>query len=300
MELRQIQYFIQLCKDRNITKASRNLYISQQGLSKSINRLEEELGFPLFERSASGVVPTEAANYLYDYFYRTSNTFHELELAIEHVRHNRIVNITAFCGFALSCDMDVFSGYKRRHSDTRIHYEETDNISIPDHLQNRKADIAFMAAPIPKGLVSHQIVCQEPVFAVMNQKHPLASRSSISIQDLQGQQLLFLEMLEMFREQFIMAADTMNLSYEIYGTANINEFLPLLCTSNLIGFSGKNLYRHFDFTDLAFIPITPTDGLISTTETHLVTLQDMTPDTDLQSYIDYVQSQFDTDCPVKS
>ena len=51
MELRQIQYFIQLYKDLNITRASRNLYISQQGLSKSINRLEEELGFSLFQAS---------------------------------------------------------------------------------------------------------------------------------------------------------------------------------------------------------------------------------------------------------
>ena len=61
MELRQIQYFIQLYKDKNITKASKNLFISQQGLSKSINKLEDELGFFLFERSSSGVIPTEKA-----------------------------------------------------------------------------------------------------------------------------------------------------------------------------------------------------------------------------------------------
>ena len=55
MELRQIEFFLQLYKDRNITVASQNLYISQQGMSKSIANLEKEVGFPLFKRSVSGV-----------------------------------------------------------------------------------------------------------------------------------------------------------------------------------------------------------------------------------------------------
>ena len=64
MELRQIQYFVQLYKDCNITKASQALFIFQQGLSKSINKLEEELGFTLFQRSVSGVKPTDPAHRL--------------------------------------------------------------------------------------------------------------------------------------------------------------------------------------------------------------------------------------------
>ena len=63
MELRQIQYFVQLYKDCNITKASQALFISQQGLSKSIHKLEE-LGFYTFQRSVSGVKPTDPAHRL--------------------------------------------------------------------------------------------------------------------------------------------------------------------------------------------------------------------------------------------
>ena len=68
MELRQIEFFLQLYKDRNITVASQNLYISQQGMSKSIANLEKEVGFPLFKRSVSGVKPTAEAGELYSYF----------------------------------------------------------------------------------------------------------------------------------------------------------------------------------------------------------------------------------------
>lgn len=68
MDLRQIEFFLKLYEEKNFTKASQKLYISQQGLSKSIYKLEKELGFLLFERSVKGVVPTEHANRLYQYF----------------------------------------------------------------------------------------------------------------------------------------------------------------------------------------------------------------------------------------
>lgn len=68
MELRQIEFFLQLYKDRNVTVASQNLYISQQGMSKSIANLEKEVGFPLFKRSVSGVEPTTEARELHIYF----------------------------------------------------------------------------------------------------------------------------------------------------------------------------------------------------------------------------------------
>ena len=98
MELRQIQYFIQLYQDRNITRASKNLYISQQGLSKSVSRLEEELGFSLFDRHTSGVVPTREADALFVHFNKIANSYQELQLAIDALRQNRVLKIAAYHG----------------------------------------------------------------------------------------------------------------------------------------------------------------------------------------------------------
>lgn len=56
MELRQLQYFMQICESGSILKAANNLYITQQAVSKSIAALERELGASLFYRTAKGVV----------------------------------------------------------------------------------------------------------------------------------------------------------------------------------------------------------------------------------------------------
>ena len=51
MELTQLKYFLEAAKTENLSKAARDLHISQPSLSKAIQKLEEELGTPLFQRS---------------------------------------------------------------------------------------------------------------------------------------------------------------------------------------------------------------------------------------------------------
>ena len=55
MELTQLKYFIEAAKTENLSKAARNLHISQPSLSRSISQLEAELGTPLFQRDGRRV-----------------------------------------------------------------------------------------------------------------------------------------------------------------------------------------------------------------------------------------------------
>ena len=50
MNFRNLRYFLQAAQEKNISRAARTLYISQQSLSEHINKLEDELGVTLFER----------------------------------------------------------------------------------------------------------------------------------------------------------------------------------------------------------------------------------------------------------
>jgi DNA-binding transcriptional LysR family regulator len=60
MELRHLRYFVGAAEAENISRAAVRLHVSQPALSRQIRDLEEELGFPLFERSAKSVRLTEA------------------------------------------------------------------------------------------------------------------------------------------------------------------------------------------------------------------------------------------------
>ena len=58
MDLNQLEYFRALANIRHFTKAAAEISISQSALSRSIQKLEEELGHPLFERKKKEIVLT--------------------------------------------------------------------------------------------------------------------------------------------------------------------------------------------------------------------------------------------------
>ena len=64
MELRQMQYFLCLAEEKNVTRAARQLNIVQPALSMQIAKLEAELGQKLFDRSVQGMTLTIAGEAL--------------------------------------------------------------------------------------------------------------------------------------------------------------------------------------------------------------------------------------------
>lgn len=65
LDLRQIQYFICLYEERNVTRAAGRLNVVQPALSAQIGRLQKQLGLTLFERTNHGMIPTPAAEAMY-------------------------------------------------------------------------------------------------------------------------------------------------------------------------------------------------------------------------------------------
>ena len=55
MEFKHIEYFVETCRHRSMSKAAKALYISQQALSRCIANMEYELGCTLFHRTVKGL-----------------------------------------------------------------------------------------------------------------------------------------------------------------------------------------------------------------------------------------------------
>ncbi len=62
MDLKYLQYIVEIGNEKSISKAAKKLYISQPTLSVYLSRLEKELGTPLFERAKNELVPTQAGS----------------------------------------------------------------------------------------------------------------------------------------------------------------------------------------------------------------------------------------------
>lgn len=86
MELLQLRYFQKVARMENMTKAAEALHIAQPSLSKTISRLEEQLGVQLFERNGKRI----RLNKLGAHFLgRVENALRELEDGVREVRDLR-------------------------------------------------------------------------------------------------------------------------------------------------------------------------------------------------------------------
>lgn len=292
MELRQIQYFVQLYKDCNMTKSSQALYISQQGLSKSVSKLEAELGFSLFRRTSSGVTPTESADKLFEFFKKVLDSYQELQREIASVHQKRVLKIIASPGFALATDTDEFAEYGKLYPEFETMYVEEPKELMVQSMLEGKGDIAYMVPPIPEEFQSHQIVGREPLYVAVHHTHPLAGKEKVTITDLEGCHLLLLNLYEGHNGWILRHAEHLGISYSVYNQVALNEFLSILCArEELAGFSSKLLYRYYNFPGITFLPFFLEDGSQMYIETHLVTLKGVYPDRETQHYIDYAKEK---------
>lgn len=66
MDIKYLNYFIEIAKKKNITKAAEALYISQSSLSQYLARLEQDIGAELFVRTKGELVLTTAGKLYLD------------------------------------------------------------------------------------------------------------------------------------------------------------------------------------------------------------------------------------------
>lgn len=67
MNLQHLKYMVEVERVGSITKAASNLFMGQPNLSKAIKEVENEVGIPIFKRSAKGVFPTEKGAEFFEY-----------------------------------------------------------------------------------------------------------------------------------------------------------------------------------------------------------------------------------------
>ena len=79
MELRQLECFLACVRNRSLTLAAEELYMTQPHVSMIIKSLEQELGVQLFYRKAKGVELTEEGKRIYTYAVNTVKNAQTIE-----------------------------------------------------------------------------------------------------------------------------------------------------------------------------------------------------------------------------
>lgn len=193
MQIKVTESFITLYQERNISKASAKLYISQQGLSRQIQALESELDVILFKRSHMGVEPTEICNLLYP---RIKNMYDEYMGALYALKDykKKIGNSysVAFAyGVTNSLSSDFMFDYQKKHPKINLQIEEWSQETCLQKLMKKELDAAFLVTPIDKKIVNCTSLIEGEMYIAFHKSHPFAlDDTPLEFERLDGEKLI--------------------------------------------------------------------------------------------------------------
>lgn len=133
----------------NISKASKQLYISQPAVSKAIQNLEENLRTTLFIRNSRGVRLTEEGQLLYEYTNTVFDTLRHAEDSIKRIHelgigHLRIGASNTLCKYLL---LPYLNRFVRENPHIKITIENQSSSHTLKQLDNNNLDIGLVAKP---------------------------------------------------------------------------------------------------------------------------------------------------------
>lgn len=189
MNIRQMEYFLKLCETGSMSQAASDLFISQQGLSRSIRCMEDELQLTLFERSSQGTSVTEHGRMLYDNIHRIVDEYEDLMRTVrQSVSHEKKLLRVAFPFgfFNWIFPVQLIVDFRETYTDIDFQDLYCPDKGIEDMLREGSVDLA-----ITTGRVRHQDLSYINLFRsyrciTVNRSHPLAKKSLVSFEDLRG------------------------------------------------------------------------------------------------------------------
>ncbi|GAA1968354.1 LysR family transcriptional regulator [Amycolatopsis minnesotensis] len=186
MEIRELRYFVAVCRERHFGRAAEALYISQPSLSHAIKKLETRLGVRLLDRHARGVDLTPAGA---DLLAEARKVLLAVDRAHAAVGKHRTGKAgTLRLGFQASGAgallTEIRAAFQRDHRGVTVVPLRYDWGQEVEALRAHEIDIAVVWQPQDlHGLRSLPLTTEERYLG-LPAAHPLATRTSLSIMDI--------------------------------------------------------------------------------------------------------------------
>lgn len=195
MEFDQLRLFVDMVREQSFTKVAERNFITQPAVSLSIQKLEDELGTKLLERTTRKVLVTDEGWILYQYARDILEKAQEVKTVLQERQDKvlgsiRLATVHSVGLYGLPAPLKEFI---RRYPEVNIHVEYKLSDQVYHSVLDGDVDLGLVAYPETRtGVVAVPFFADELVL-ICNQEHPLANRTSVGVQDLDGQQFVAFE-----------------------------------------------------------------------------------------------------------
>lgn len=150
INLNSLKIFLEVANSKSFLDASNKLFISQPAISKSMSKLEEDLGITLFYRANKGISLTPSGEILYRYLKDTKDLLLSCErvlVSMNDIEEGRII-IGVQSHIVRNYLMDKIDNFRLKHPKIVIELIDLSTSSLIGKLEERKIDFIVDSTPI--------------------------------------------------------------------------------------------------------------------------------------------------------
>lgn len=212
MTLNELRYIVAVAQERSFGRAAAKCFVSQPALSVAIQKLEDELKAPLFERGKSEVTVTPVGERVVEQAQRVLEEVARIREIAQAGRNQllgplRLGVIYTVAPYLLP---DLIPSLLARAPQMPLELEENLTEHLEVALKTGRIDAAIVALPFnPPGVVTH-FLYEEPFQVVVPHGHKWAKRKSVQPGELAAEHTILLNVGHCFRDQVLDACAELN------------------------------------------------------------------------------------------
>jgi DNA-binding transcriptional LysR family regulator len=184
VDLHAIRQFLVVARLEHLSRAADELRVAQPSLSRTIARLEADLGAPLFERSGR-LRLNRAGRAFQGHAERALGALDAGRRAVAEAGGEAVGSVRLASETFLTLTGPLMA-FKRAHPDVEVELHQMSTGLMGRRLRSQAVDLCVASLPIPDEGLDGRDLLDERVLLATPPDHPLAGRSSVGIPELAG------------------------------------------------------------------------------------------------------------------
>ncbi|WP_054024544.1 LysR family transcriptional regulator [Bacillus sp. FJAT-28004] len=269
MELRQLNYVIQIASEKNFSRAAEKLHIAQPSLSQQLSKLEQEIGVLLFRRTTNSVELTQAGQVFVQKSQAILDAVEQLKQEMDdmaQMRRGRLVvgTLPLTGSHILPLVLPVFG---EQYPQIEVVLVEETTAKLEQLTASGGTDLSLLSLPLIDNSLAWEPFLKEEICLAVPPQHPLAQREgSIPISELDKEPFIGLKRGQGFRQITVELCEQSGFTPQIvFESSNMETIQSLVAGGMGIAFVPQMLTRvkGSDFTP-TYLPLAskPTRTLV--------------------------------------
>lgn len=193
MNTEALESFIKVYEKKSVTAAARDMYITPQGISKTIKHLEIELETDLFYRGPRGMEATKAGELLYARAKHICYLMEDIkkEISIMGGKKGMLQVVVTYSTTALLPVDDLYR-FSEYYPEIQLKIREFPDEYPTDMLFQDEVDVGIVmqADETENSDYEYELIASGELVVVVSKNHPLAEKNEISVIDLENESLV--------------------------------------------------------------------------------------------------------------